>query len=71
MSDAAAPAAAIWTPISASIPSPIDADIESTTWISRSFIEAWATWAALIVPESVSATWTETIASAPSSNSFW
>jgi hypothetical protein len=71
ISAAATPAPASWTPSSARMPSPIDAPIESTTWISRSLNVAFATWAALIVPESESATWTETIASAPSSNAFW
>ena len=46
--------------------SPIDALSESTTWISRSGSMSRAIWALLIVPDSVFATWTETIASAPS-----
>ncbi len=47
------------------MPSPIDATCESTTWMSRSGSMARAIWALLIVPDSVPATWTETIASAP------
>src|SRR5512133_2016645 len=50
-----APLAASLTPSSASIPSPMDADVESTIWMSRSGIEALATWAAFRVPDSVSA----------------
>ena len=68
---AGAPSLAILTPSSARTPSPIEAPIESTTWISRSGNVARADLAALIVPESVSATWIETIASAPSSKAFW
>ena len=41
---------------------------ESTTWISRSGSMSRAIWALLIVPDSVPATWIETIASAPSAN---
>ena len=53
------------TPIRARMPSAIEAPSESTTWISRSGSMSRAIWALLIVPESVPATWTETIASAP------
>ena len=65
ISAAGRPSAASSTPIRARIPSPIEAPSESTTWISRSGSMSRAIWALLIVPDSVPATWTETIASAP------
>ena len=46
----------------ASMPSPIEAPSESTMWISRSGSMSRAIWALLIVPDSVPATWIETIA---------
>ena len=47
------------------MPSAIEAPSESTMWISRSGSMSRAIWALLIVPDSVPATWIETIASAP------
>ena len=55
------------TPISARIPTAIDAEPESTTWISRSASMSRAMWALLIVPDSSLPTSTQTIASAPRS----
>jgi len=71
ISEAGTPRAPISTASSASTPSPIDADIESMTWISRSLNIAAPISADLIVPDSVPATWIDTIASAPSSNARW
>ena len=59
------PSAASSTAIWARIPSAIEAPSESTTWISRSGSMSRAIWALLIVPDSVPATWIETIESAP------
>src|SRR3954447_1370651 len=69
ISSAETPSFAISTPSSARRPWPIDADIESTTWISRSLSRPAATWALLMAPDRVLATLTETMASAPSAKS--
>ncbi len=65
MSSAGASSSAISRPIRARSPVPIEALSESTTWISRSGSMSRAIWALLMVPDSVVATWTDTIASAP------
>ena len=65
ISAAERPSAASSTPISARIPSAIDAPSESITWISRSGSMSRAIWALLIVADSVPATWIDTIESAP------
>ena len=66
ISSAVLPPAAISWPRKQRIASAIDAPCESTTWISRSGSIDFAISALLIAPDSVPATWTETIASAPS-----
>ncbi len=68
MSAAERPSAAIAMPIRARMPWAIEAPSESTTWISRSGSMSRAIWALLMVPDSVPATWTETMASAPARN---
>src|SRR4029079_2775552 len=68
ISAAGTSASASSSPIRARRPIAIDALSESTMWISRSGSMSRAIRALLMAPDNVSATWTATIASAPSAD---